>query len=137
MSGEEDSVEDHPNPQEEVLPDLSDHGEQHYESSSDDAEDPESTDDWGWPDRETVRVIELFRQKPQLYDVTHKLYAHRERKNDTLVKMASELGVSGKCFIFNDCKNFSGMCGTHTCIYNVVKASNETKILSHSSITLQ
>lgn len=56
----------------------------------------QSSDEGGWPDKETALLIELFRLKPQLYDTNHKWYANREKKSGTLTLIASELKCSGK-----------------------------------------
>jgi hypothetical protein len=80
--------------QQEGLPDLSD--QENDQDVGDDEDDTFGDSDCGWPDRETVKVIELFRDKPQLYDVQHRWYAHREKKSAVLSAMASELGIGGK-----------------------------------------
>jgi hypothetical protein len=59
-------------------------------------EDVFEVQDYGWPDKETAKLIELFREKPQLYDVSHKWYSHRDRKAATLANISSELDCSGK-----------------------------------------
>jgi hypothetical protein len=92
MSEEESNGSEHGDiagDDQEYLEELSDQGDG-------EAHEGDDSDDGTWPDRETVRVIELFRSHPQLYDVTHKWYCNREKKAGTLALMAKELKCTGK-----------------------------------------
>ena len=50
---------------------------------------------YGWPDADTGRLIELWRDRPQLYDLSHKWYSNKHKKDGTLARMCSELNISG------------------------------------------
>lgn len=66
-------------------------------SEDSDVEDFDLNDDpCGWPDKETAKLIDLYRGHPELYIVSHKWYSHRERKDCTYEKMATEMGCSGR-----------------------------------------
>jgi hypothetical protein len=58
-------------------------------------EDGSDEDMGGWPDRDTAKLIDLYCGHPELYVVTHKWYAHKERKTGTYLQMATEMGCSG------------------------------------------
>jgi hypothetical protein len=49
-----------------------------------------------WPDETTGRIIELWRTRPQLYDVRHKWYLNRDRKQQALSEIAAEVKITGK-----------------------------------------
>lgn len=61
-------------------------------------EEHSDSDDGGWPDKDTGWLIELYRSKPQLYDVSHKYYSNRDRKTATLTYMAQEMQCSGEWY---------------------------------------
>jgi hypothetical protein len=57
----------------------------------------ETLDDCAWPDATTSRIIELWRERPILYDVTHRHYLNRDRKAQALSEIATEVKITGKC----------------------------------------
>lgn len=75
--------------------DREDDGDDIFEE--DDSDVGEGGDlDATWPDKETCKIIELYRTSPQLYDVSHPSYPNRDKKVATLSKIAQEVGCSGK-----------------------------------------
>jgi hypothetical protein len=95
MSGGGGDLEELPDLDDEVFQRVSElSADEDTGHSSEDGNDDE--DDGGWPDRETGQLIELFRTNPILYNVSHKWYANRERKDRTYNDMARELGISGR-----------------------------------------
>jgi hypothetical protein len=57
----------------------------------------EETSDCFWPDSTTAKIIEMWRERPQLYDVTHRWYLNRDKKAEALSEIAREIKITGKC----------------------------------------
>lgn len=51
--------------------------------------------DASWPDITTGRIIELWMQRPLLYDTTHRFYLDRDKKQAALLDIANEVKISG------------------------------------------
>jgi hypothetical protein len=99
MSSDEESALDEQGHAEEDFGDLSD---VLSVDKSNDQDEVQEEDECSWPDRETSKLIDLFRENSQLYDVSHKWYSHRERKLATLTNMATEMECSSK-YIYMSC----------------------------------
>jgi hypothetical protein len=106
MSDSGSHTEDLDEPQHERLEEFSDLGgeaeeeeEDSVNSSAGDVSNLDEEGDAGWPDRETAKLIELFRNQELLYDVGHKYYSNRDKKEGTYSKMATKLGFSGRLLV--------------------------------------
>ena len=70
---------------------------QGLEGDSEEQEDELDDDDLSnWPDEVTVKLIELFRNSPILYDMSHDLYRNKGRKDRALRRIAEQLDRSGE-----------------------------------------
>lgn len=98
MSSSEHSALEHIEEHEDVAQELSDDSDLD-ENAADDDTDILGEEDYGWPDKDTMKLIELYRERPQLYDTTHKWYYNRDKKTGTLELLASEMDCSGKCVL--------------------------------------
>jgi hypothetical protein len=82
------------------------------EAEGDGSDDGSDEDAGGWPDQETAKLIDLYSSHPELYVVTHKWYAHKDRKAATYLQIATEMGCSGM-FVSYCCK-----CIEHVVVIN-------------------
>ena len=74
---------------------------EHEEDESDQTEDQNDDDGKNnqiskWPDEETARLIEMYRERPFLYDLANKWYLNKNKKNRAYLYMAGKLNISGR-----------------------------------------
>jgi hypothetical protein len=110
MSSEDFMGHDHDpdNMEEDVddqLPDLPDMqgDEVEPESSSVGHKDPDlevDEDECGWPDEQTAHLIELWKERSYMYDVSHNLYYKKTKKEGGYEEIAKALNCSGKCYVY-------------------------------------
>jgi hypothetical protein len=79
------------------LEDVRDDFGQDIEEEDDDLDMGEGVDlNATLPDKETCKIIEMYRSTPQLYDVSHPSYPNRDKKLATLRRMCKEVDCSSK-----------------------------------------
>ena len=75
--------------------DDEDGNEKDDNAGEEEGDSPGAADDivvsYGWPNAETGRLIELWREKPILYDVAHKHYTNKPRKDRVMTAIGAEL----------------------------------------------
>jgi hypothetical protein len=67
---------------------------QEHEETADPVEFAEG--ECSWPDSTTARIIELWRDHPELYDLHHPLYSNRDNKQKVLSAIASDVKITGE-----------------------------------------
>ena len=62
--------------------------------------DDDSDDDifCAWPDDETVRIIDMWRELEFLYNTSHKWYHRRDKKDAAMAHISKQLKLPGKYF---------------------------------------
>ena len=82
------------------------------QEDDDDLDDEELSN---WPSEETMKLIEIFRSTPILYDTTHKLYRNKARKNIAYARIARMMDCSG--MHIKECKHFNICTRLYICIH--------------------
>jgi hypothetical protein len=59
------------------------------------------SDDSSWPDATTAKIIEMWRDRPLLYDVSHPNYLNRDKKHKALSEIALEVKITGNYYMIN------------------------------------
>ena len=65
-------------------------------SDNTDDDDPDDDDLSTWPNAKTAQLIEMYRARPYLYDLNHKHYRNRAKKNAAINKFAMKLNMTRK-----------------------------------------
>ena len=85
--------------QEDTQETLDKHFEENIQEDHEESED-ESDDDLdkltNWPDEDTCKLIEIWKSHEFMYNLTHKWYHRRDKKDAVIQLMAKELKISGK-----------------------------------------
>ena len=75
------------------------HLEENFNPDEEDSEH-ESDDDLdklsNWPDEDTARLIEIWKAHEYMYNLRHKWYHRRDKKDAVIQLMAEELKISGE-----------------------------------------
>ena len=63
-----------------------------------DEEDPDDDDLSSWPNAKTAILIEMYKARPYMYDILHKHYRNRGKKNAAINKMAAKVNMTREYF---------------------------------------
>ena len=59
-----------------------------------DEDDFDEDDLSSWPNEKTAELIQRWKAKPFLYDLTHKLYSNKPKKDAAIARIADKMNVT-------------------------------------------